>query len=452
VEKIVWRRAEGRHERVCEALRRAPSAGRGRVLAIGAWTAPVYSHTFVYQELSALADAGFEVRLCRSRRGPARELPSRLAPLAPRLVGLEGGPGAGRRGFERWRRRAPRRVDDLLAELAGASGLDEASLLLRPAVLRAFLFAELAEAWRADYLHSYFFYEGSLAAHVAARLLDLPRGVSCYADHLLADDPLKVVALHLAAADLLVATSERVAGELRGLAPDTAPRILVKPNAIDCRHFPVRPLRDRGGRRGLLAVCRIDAKKGLPDAVAALAALVAEGRDVELEIAGTADAGAAGRAARRELLGAIRENRLDERVRLLGRCDEAALRRAHSRADLFVVPSVELPDGDKDGIPTALLEAMASGLPVVATTAGSIAEAVRHAEEGWLVPPGRPAELAAAIGHLFDDGELADRLRRAAASAARERFDIAVCEPRLHARIGQLLAERRGARASRGVG
>ncbi|HSM50351.1 MAG TPA: glycosyltransferase family 4 protein, partial [Thermoanaerobaculia bacterium] len=393
------------------------------MLAIGAWTVPVYSHSFVYQELAALAEAGFEVRLCRSRRGPARELPSRLAALAPRLVGLEGGAGAGRRGFERWRRRAPRRVDDLLAELAGASGLDEAALLRRPAVLRAFLFAEVAEAWRADYLHSYFFYEGSLAAHVAARLLDLPRGVSCYADHLLADDPLKVVALHLTAADLLVATSERIAGELRALAPEVAPRILVKANAIDCRHFPVLPPRPPGGLRRLLAVCRIDAKKGLPDAVAALAALVAGGRDVELEIAGTADGGAAGRAARRDLLDAIRTSGLGERVRLLGRCDEAQLRRAYCRADLFVLPSIELPDGDKDGIPTALLEAMASGLPVLAVASGATPDLIRTDVDGLLLPDRSDDELAVrTLARLVGDAALRKRLGEAAMASA-TRFD-----------------------------
>jgi len=422
------------------------------VLAIGAWTVPVYSHTFVYQELSALTGAGFEVRLCRSRRGPARELPARLADLAPCLADLESEPRAGSAALVRWRRRDPRRVDDLFAELAGASGLDEAGLLARPGVLRAFLFAELAEAWRADYLHSYFFYEGSLAAHVAARLLDLPRGVSCYADHLLADDPLKLVPLHLEAADLLVATSERIAGELRALAPDVGPRILVKPNAIACRHFPVLPPKAPGGRRRLLTVCRIDAKKGLPDAVAALATLVAGGRDVELEIAGTAGSDPAGRAAYAALIEAIRTRGLAERVRLLGRCDERALRRAHRRADLFLLSSVELPDGDKDGIPTALLEAMASGLPLVATTAGSMPEAVRHGEEGWLVSPGRPAELAAAIGRLLDDRELAARLGRAAAAAARARFDVGICEPRLHARIGSLLAGGRGASPPAGTG
>jgi len=449
VEEIAGRRAERHHHRAREALSRLPPAGgRGRVLAIGAWTVPVYSHTFVYQELAALGGAGFEVRLCRSRRGPARELPPRLAAIAPCLLDLECDRQAGAAALARWRRRDPSRVGDLLAELAAASCLEEEALLSHPAALRAFLFAELAEAWRADYLHSYFFYEGSLAAHVAARLLDLPRGVSCYADHLLADDPLKVVPLHLASADLLVATSERIAGELRQLAPGAAPRILVKPNAVDCRRFPVLPPRAPDGRRRLLAVCRIDAKKGLPDAVAALAELLAGGREVELEIAGAAGEDTAGRAALAALCEAIEAYGVAGHVRLLGRCGEAALRRALAGADLVLFPSVELPGGDKDGIPTALLEAMASGRPVVATTAGSIAEAMAHAEEGWLVAPGRPAELAAAIGRLLDDAALAGHLARAAAAAVRQRFDVAVCEPRLHARIAALVAERRGAVAS----
>ena len=74
---------------------------------------------------------------------------------------------------------------------------------------QAFAFARCADAYAPDYLHSYFFYEGTLFALVASMLLDIPRGVSCYADHMLDDYALKVVGLHLRQTSLVIATSQR---------------------------------------------------------------------------------------------------------------------------------------------------------------------------------------------------------------------------------------------------
>ena len=129
--------------------------------------------------------------------------------------------------------------------------------------------------WGADLVHSYFFYEGSLAAFVAQQLLGLPRGITCYADHLLADYRLKLVAQQLAVADLVVATSERARRELVDLAPACAPRTIVKPNAVDGHYFDraarVEPAPGEPFR--LLSVARIDPKKGLQDLLAAAAEL-----------------------------------------------------------------------------------------------------------------------------------------------------------------------------------
>ncbi len=108
----------------------------------------------------------------------------------------------------------------------------------------------MVEAYRPEYLHSYFFYDRSLMALVAGYLLDIPRGVSCYADHLLKDYELKVVPLHLELCGIVIATSERIKQELLEIAPQTDPnRILVKPNGIDTECFPVvATCRTAGGR------------------------------------------------------------------------------------------------------------------------------------------------------------------------------------------------------------
>ena len=96
-------------------------------------------------------------------------------------------------------------------------GLSPAALLDHEHVLHAFSFTRAVEAWRADYLHSYFFYEQSLFTWVASSLLGLPRGVSCYADHVLDDYALKAIRLQLADAAVVVATSRRIRDELNHL-------------------------------------------------------------------------------------------------------------------------------------------------------------------------------------------------------------------------------------------
>jgi glycosyltransferase involved in cell wall biosynthesis len=89
-----------------------------------------------------------------------------------------------------------------------------------------------------------------------------------------------------------------------------------------------------------------------------------------------------------------------------------------------------LDDGDRDGIPNVLVEAMASGLPVVSTSVSGIPELVRDGENGLLVPPDDPVALADALLRLRRDPELAARLASAGRETVRQRFD------------GELLARR----------
>jgi glycosyltransferase involved in cell wall biosynthesis len=86
--------------------------------------------------------------------------------------------------------------------------------------------------------------------------------------------------------------------------------------------------------------------------------------------------------------------------------------------DVFVLSSVS------EGLPLALLEAMATGLPVVVTQVGGMGEAVRAGDSGLVVAPGDPDRLTAAVKTLIDDPALRARLGRAAQQRAREHFDL----------------------------
>ncbi len=107
------------------------------------------------------------------------------------------------------------------------------------------------------------------------------------------------------------------------------------------------------------------------------------------------------------------------------------------RSGVFVAPCVVGADGDRDGLPTVLLEAMASGIPVVATPVTGIPEAISHGQSGWLVPTGSPDDLGVMIA-----GVLADPRRGAeVARAARQRIEQDFALDRAGTSLRQVFAD-----------
>jgi glycosyltransferase involved in cell wall biosynthesis len=156
--------------------------------------------------------------------------------------------------------------------------------------------------------------------------------------------------------------------------------------------------------RVCLTVARLHPQKGLDDLIDAVAS-GHFGEDVRFVIAGEGP-------SRGALEERIRETRLEGSVILLGeRRDVASLL---SRASLFVLPS------RFEGLPTAIIEAMAAGRAVVATAVGGNAEVVADGDTGWLVPAASPASLAAAIRAALDEDLVAAGMR--ARAAANQRF------------------------------
>jgi glycosyltransferase involved in cell wall biosynthesis len=400
---------------------------------------PIYSQTFVHREIAQLARNGFDVRVLYSTLGPEAGLGGDCAELWNLKHRLRLHRPTHEADYASYCARFPDQVQTLVERLCDASGMSEAALTRHDNFLQAFSFSRLAEAFRPHYLHSYFFYDRSLMALVAGYLLGIPRGMTCYADHLLTDYELKVVPLHLELCDVVVATSHRIRNELIGLAPRVDPaRIVVKPNAVDVRSFQARD-RDEpkaGAPYRLVCTSRIDPKKGLTFLVEAVNLLRQRGRNVELHLVGGTDAGSQACVAyKAELDGLITNLGLWGTVHLEGRQNEEGVRRFLDMGHVFVAPFVEAANGDKDGIPTALLEAMASGLPVVATDAGSISEVIAGPEDGVIVPQRDPVALAGGIDALLDSHERRRVLGRRAVQLVRNRFDVRVCEGVFHDRV-----------------
>jgi len=251
------------------------------------------------------------------------------------------------------------------------------------------------------------------------------------------DYALKLVPMHMRTCVVAVATSVRIKGELETIAGQPLPHAIVKPNAIDVRQFHVdRRLPMHPGRPvRIVTVCRIHPKKGLTYLVDAVRRLRDSGLQVVAQIIGEPDRDAASEMCFRELREQIAAHRLQTVVLLEGRKNTCEVRDYLTGADIFVSPFIELPNGDKDGIPTALLEAMAAGCPIVTTDAGSMLEVVDHEREGLIIPRRDAEALYRAVLRLVRDRDLRDRLSRHAVARAERQFDSNHAEELFHAHV-----------------
>lgn len=164
-------------------------------------------------------------------------------------------------------------------------------------------------------------------------------------------------------------------------------------------------------------VGRLTRDKGAYDLVEAAALLRARQPVVRLELAGDGDADALVRRAR--------ELGISDRVLVRGWCHPQERTRLLARATLFALPS------HVEALPMSLLEAMASGCPVVASRVGGIPDVIEDGANGLLVGPGDPVALAAAIAKVLGDPELAERLGRGARQTIARRHSPAAAVEQL---------------------
>jgi len=174
-------------------------------------------------------------------------------------------------------------------------------------------------------------------------------------------------------------------------------------------------------------LCR---KKGVTYLIEAVRRLEATGKDVRLLLVGAGPLEAALRRATACL----------KHVEFRGWMPNNELRRWMRGALALCVPSVHASDGDAEGLPTVVIEAMAAGTPVIGSHHAGIGEAIEHEQTGFLVPEQDPDAIAAALRRLLDDPGLRRRLGENARSAAVEHFDMFKQSRRLEARLLEVIS------------
>ena len=186
---------------------------------------------------------------------------------------------------------------------------------------------------------------------------------------------------------------------------------------IDLEDFRLRPAMPRDKPLTILSVGRCVPKKGFNVLLDALARLNSMGVDWQARIAGDGPQLPALRSQAAQLM-------LGDRLEFMGHLEQDEIRRLLVTADVFVLPSVPVEDGDIDGIPVSLMEAMATGCPTVSTSVSGIPELVIDGQTGMLVEPNDNRALAEAIARISTDNELHRVIVSGGRAKIESEFDI----------------------------
>ena len=207
----------------------------------------------------------------------------------------------------------------------------------------------------------------------------------------------------------LVSRAERLGVPRQRISVIPMPIDRAVATAIELPLDPARP-RDR-----LLFVGRLVERKGAVFAIRALAELTQRGRSARLVVVGEGP-------EREALIALATSLGVGDRVELTGALSPSEVRTHYATGGIFVMPAVTDWKGEQEGFGMVIVEAMAYGLPVVASRSGGIPDIIRDGENGLLVPERDVAALADAIQRVIDDGALAGRLAASARDDVRHRF------------------------------
>jgi glycosyltransferase involved in cell wall biosynthesis len=243
---------------------------------------------------------------------------------------------------------------------------------------------------------------------MAASLAGTPFTLTAHANDIWQEQNAPHLRRRLSYATAVVTPTEYNARHLRTVAPGVP--VHVVPYAVgqaeECSGPPDGPV---------LCVARLVPKKGVDTLIRAFHQLASDTPAMRLEIIGEG-------YLEDDLRALAAELGMRDRIDFRGPQPPEVIRDAYSRCSVFALACRIASDGDRDGLPVVLLEALARGLPVVTTAVVGIPEAFRDHTNGLLVPPDDPAALARAIAELLADRPLAARLGAAGRSLMRERY------------------------------
>ncbi|CAN5759297.1 glycosyltransferase family 4 protein [soil metagenome] len=281
--------------------------------------------------------------------------------------------------------------------------------------LQAGYIAPQLKAAEIHHVHAHFASSATSVSYYLHQLMDMSYSFTAHAKDIyidtVSDD---VLTRKMANARFVVTVSDYNQSHLETLAPDVSISRIY--NGLDLRQFApngthpdIPPL--------ILAVGRLIEKKGFDDLIYACAILRKQNVPFVCKIVGSG-------SEENMLRMLIQEYDLGDAVQLTGPMPREELIDLYPRASVFVAPCVIGADGNRDGLPTVLIEAMALGVPVISTPVTGIPELVQNGKTGQLVAPNDPVELAMAIEHALIRRAWSTDMANRGRKLVEERFDL----------------------------
>lgn len=362
---------------------------------------PRYSETFVVNEILAHEAAGLEVEIFALRPPSDTHFQDIISRVRAPVTYLS---ASGIKAADFWTALGGAAVSSPgLWTALGEAGSEDAR-----DVYQAALLAREARLKGITHLHAHFATASTTVARLAAKFAGIPYTFTAHAKDIFHESVCpEDFRRKLEDAAGVVTVSDYNLRYLRENYGPAAERMRRVYNGLDLQRFTYKAPLHRLPK--IVAVGRLVEKKGFADLIGACATLAASGWRFTCEIVGSGELEA-------DLRGRIEQSGAGGIVRLIGPRPQAEVVRLVQEAAAFVAPCVLGEDGNRDGLPTVLLEAMALGTPVVSTDVTGIPEVLRDGETGLLVPQRNPAALAGVISRLTRDStlriRLADRARR----------------------------------------
>lgn len=311
---------------------------------------------------------------------------------------------------------APRACLSLLALVIAGTWKSPVNLLKSLAVFpKSLHLARLLREGNFDRIHAHWSTHPATAAMIASELSGIPFSFAFHAYDIYSTRILIPEKIEKASA--VVFNCRYTLDYLRRIYPGTdEKKFHLVYNGIDLDRFRMRKSKAPADIPLILAVGQLVPTKGFEYLIEACRLLNAEGRRFKAVIIGEGP-------QRTFLQDLISRNGMTN-ARLAGRLPEKEIIEHLGMAAVFVMPAVDPAHGSHDGLPNVVMEAMASGVPVVASDVFGIPEAVENNVNGLLVPERDPAAIKNAITRLLDDTGLAGRLASAARQKVEATFDI----------------------------
>lgn len=395
---------------------------------------PRTSETFILNEIFWLEQSGLKLSIF-SLKKPEHEKPHRvISQIRAHITYLPEAPPSEETTLlaslkrnlplfaaSNWKlfRRRPLAYLRALSEAVTLGAKYRRSNFLKQFLQAGFIALAVLESGRIRHLHAHFCHGATEVAMLASRMCGVPFSFTAHAKDIYRQDmnPGDLLPLKLRRARFAVTCTRANQTYLDRLRPPQTPLHAIY-HGLDLSRFVPSEHSVKSDVPLILSVGRLVEKKGFHFLIEACRALKDRGHEFHCQIIGGAG------TEQDKLKNLIAALKLEQTVTLQPAMTQEELVAVYERATIFALPCQVLADGDRDGIPNVLVEAMAMKLPVVSTPVSGIPELIENGVNGMLVSSQDSAGLAAALETLLNDAELRTRLGETARQTVCRDFDI----------------------------